>query len=47
MTLTEADLAALRDAHYAAATACGAYDIDAKAWQTRETAFNEWAKASR
>jgi hypothetical protein len=47
MTPTEADLAALRDAHYAAATAWGAYNIDAKAWRTRETAFNAWAKASR
>jgi hypothetical protein len=46
MTPNEADLAALRDAHYAAATAEDAYNIDAKAWQTRETAFNAWAKAS-
>jgi hypothetical protein len=46
MTTTDADLATLRDAHYAAATTKDAYNIDAKAWQARETAFNAWAKAS-
>jgi hypothetical protein len=46
MTQTAPDLETLRDAHYAAATAEDAYNIDAKAWQTRETAYNAWAKAS-